>query len=156
MPVMAHNLLEAVRIMGNVCDVFVEKCIDGLEANRERCEELIEQSLAMCTSLAPHIGYDQAAAIAKEAYSSGKTVRQVALEKKVLDEATLNQVLDPRSMTDTPETTPPNVRQSSPYPPPSLSGMSGMLTRSIAVARPVSSLVSMITPQRRASPVATV
>ena len=71
-----------------------------LEANADRCQELIEQSLAMCTSLAPQIGYDQAAAIAKEAYASGKTVRQVALEKKVLPEAELDAVLDPRSMTE--------------------------------------------------------
>ncbi len=100
MPVMAHNVLESVRIMGNVCDVFVEKCIAGLQANRERCAELIEQSLAMCTSLAPLIGYDQAAAIAKEAHETGKTVRQIALEKKVLDEAQLNAALDARTMTE--------------------------------------------------------
>jgi fumarate hydratase class II len=100
MPVMTHNLLESIRLLTNVCHVFVEKCITGLEANRERCEELIEQSLAMCTSLAPIIGYDAAAAIAKEAAATGKTVRQVALEKKVLDEAKLRAVLDPRAMTE--------------------------------------------------------
>jgi fumarate hydratase class II len=60
---------------------------------------MIEQSLAMCTSLAPLIGYDRAAAIAKEAYRTGKTVRQVALEQRVLDEAKLNEALNPLSMT---------------------------------------------------------
>ena len=80
--------------------VFADRCVADLEANADRCQELIEQSLAMCTSLAPKIGYDQAAAIAKEAYASGKTVRQVALEKKVLPEAELDAVLDPRSMTE--------------------------------------------------------
>jgi fumarate hydratase class II len=100
MPVMTHNLLESIRLLTNVCHVFVERCITGLEANRARCEELIEQSLAMCTSLAPLIGYDAAAAIAKEAAATGKTVRQVALEKKVLDEAKLCAVLDPRAMTE--------------------------------------------------------
>ena len=100
MPVMAHNLLEAIRLMGNVCGVFVDKCIDGLEVNRQRCEELIERSLAMCTGLAPVIGYDRAAAIAKEAYATGRTVREVALEQQVLDEDQLRAVLDPRTMTE--------------------------------------------------------
>ncbi len=100
MPVMTHAVLESIRLMTNVSDVFVEKCIDGLEPNTERCAALIEGSLAMCTSLAPHIGYDAAAAIAKEAFKSGKTVREVALEQKVLDAAKLNEVLDPRSMTE--------------------------------------------------------
>lgn len=99
MPVMAHNLLESIRLLGNACHVFVDKCINGLQANKERCNELIEQSLAMCTSLAPLIGYDAAAAIAKEAHQTGKTVRQIALEKKVLSEAQLKEALDPRSMT---------------------------------------------------------
>ena len=104
MPVMAYNLLEAVRLLGNVCGVFTEKCIAGLEANRQRCTELIERSLAMCTSLAPLIGYDQAAEIAKDAYQSDKTVRQVAEERIAagtlkLDPAQLDEALDPRHMT---------------------------------------------------------
>ena len=78
---------------------FTERCLEGLEADAKRCESLIDQSLAMCTSLAPVIGYDAAAAIAKEAYATGKTVRQVALEKKALDEAKLKELLDPMSMT---------------------------------------------------------
>ena len=100
MPVMARNFLESARLLGNVADVFREKCIEGLTANRERCEELIEQSLAMCTSLAPLIGYDKAAEIAKEAHATGKTVRQVALEKNVLDEAQLTEALNARRMTE--------------------------------------------------------
>ena len=104
MPVMAHNLLEATRLMTNVCHVFVEKCIDGLQANKSRAEELIEQSLMMCTSLAPLIGYDAAAAIAKDAHATGKTVRQLVSEqiksgKLKLTEAQLAEALDPRSMT---------------------------------------------------------
>ncbi len=100
MPVMAHNMLESIRLLGSVCHVFEEKCIRGLEANEARCSELIEQSLAMCTSLAPLIGYDQAAAIAKEAFATGKTVRQVAQEKQVLDAAQLDAALDARRMTE--------------------------------------------------------
>ena len=71
-----------------------------IEANVERCGELVEQSLAMCTSLAPEIGYDKAAAVAKEAFRTGKTVRQVAIEMGVLDEERLQKVLDPASMTE--------------------------------------------------------
>ena len=99
MPVIAHNVLESIRLLTNVVSVFTDKCVVGLEANRGRCEALIEQSLAMCTSLAPLIGYDAAAAIAKEAAQTGKSVRQVAAEKKVLPEAQLREALDPRAMT---------------------------------------------------------
>jgi fumarate hydratase class II len=99
MPVMAYNLLESIRLLANVCGVFVDKCISGIQANRQRCEELIERSLAMCTALAPVIGYDAAAAIAKEAHATGKTVRQVASEKAILDQARLDELLDPRAMT---------------------------------------------------------
>jgi fumarate hydratase class II len=105
MPVMAHNLLESTRLLTNVCDVFTDKCITGLKANKQRCEELIEQSLAMCTSLAPLIGYDAAAAIAKEAHQTGRTVRQVATEqiasgKIKLTEKGLSEALDARGMTE--------------------------------------------------------
>jgi fumarate hydratase class II len=99
MPLIAHNVLESVRLLSSAVDVFTRRCIQGTEADGERCERMIEQSLAMCTSLAPKIGYDQAAAIAKEAYANGQTVRQVALAKGVLPEAELKQVLDPTAMT---------------------------------------------------------
>src|SRR5690606_19400405 len=66
MPVMAYNLLQSVSLLATASRVFADRCVAGLEADRERCESLVEQSLAMCTSLAPLIGYDEAAAIAKE------------------------------------------------------------------------------------------
>ncbi len=100
MPVMAHHFLESVRILSNAVRVFNDRCVAGIEANAQRAEELVEQSLAMCTSLAPVIGYDQAAAIAKEAFKSGKTVRQVALAQKVVAEDKLKILLDPRAMTE--------------------------------------------------------
>ena len=100
MPLMAHNLLEAVRLLAGGARVFTDRCVAGIEANEARCAELIEGSLAMCTSLAPKIGYDKAAAIAKEAFKSGKTVRQVALDQKVLSKADLDHTLDPWSMTE--------------------------------------------------------
>ena len=99
MPMMADNLLESIRLLSRVSRVFVDKCVDGIEASEERCGELIEQSLAMCTSLAPIIGYDAAAAIAKEAYATGSTVREVARKKGVISDEELERVLDPESMT---------------------------------------------------------
>ncbi|MEP6936468.1 MAG: class II fumarate hydratase [Chthoniobacterales bacterium] len=99
MPVMAHNLLESVRLLANVCEVFAEKCIRGVEANEERCRELVELSMAMVTSLAPKIGYDRAAEIAKESATSGRTVREISRERKILPEAELAHALDPVAMT---------------------------------------------------------
>jgi fumarate hydratase class II len=99
-PVIARNLLESVRLLANVSNLFVDKCLDGLEANRERAESLIEGSLAMVTVLAPVIGYDAAAAIAKESFATGKTVRELCLEKQVLPADELERLLDPHSQTE--------------------------------------------------------
>ncbi|MCZ6834115.1 MAG: class II fumarate hydratase [Acidobacteria bacterium] len=100
MPVLAMNLIESVELLAAVSRNFAEKCVLGIEADAERCQSMVERSLAMVTSLAPRIGYDKAAALAKEAYASGRTVREVAMEKKVLPEDELKQALDPRSMTE--------------------------------------------------------
>ena len=99
MPMMTSNLLTAIKLLANVSRVFAEKCIRGLVANADRCEQLIEQSLAMITVLAPRIGYDAAAEIAKEAQKTGKTVRQLCQEKKLLPAAELDALLDARSQT---------------------------------------------------------
>ena len=80
-------------------DNFADRCISGIDANRERCNEMVEKSLAMCTALAPEIGYDAAAAIAKESYKTGKTVREIAARKKILSPKRLNEILDPMRMT---------------------------------------------------------
>jgi fumarate hydratase, class II len=100
MPVMAHNLLQSIDLLTAAVEQFDERCLQGLAADRERCEGLIEQSLAMCTALAPAIGYDRAADIAKKAHASGKTVRDVARAEKVLSDEELDRLLDPRPMTD--------------------------------------------------------
>jgi len=100
MPVMAHNLLQSVDLLTNAVDQFNDRCLQGLEADRERCEGLIEESLAMCTALAPVIGYDRAAAIAKQAHETGRTVREVALAEKVLPDYELEHLLNPRPMTE--------------------------------------------------------
>jgi fumarate hydratase class II len=100
LPVMAHNLLQSVALLARVCDNFAGRCVEGIVADQERCRAGIEQSLAMCTALAPEIGYEAAAQIAKEAYKTGQTVRAVASKKKVLPESRLNHLLDPRRMTE--------------------------------------------------------
>ena len=100
MPVMAHNLLQSIEILANGVATFTERCVRGIEANRERCEALIEGSLAMVTSLVPRLGYDTAAEIAKEAYATGRTVRQLVLEKGLLSEEEAARLLDPRRMTE--------------------------------------------------------
>ena len=99
LPMIAHNLLDSITVLTGAANMFREKLLDKLEADEQTCADYIEGSLAMSTSLAPVIGYDQAAAISKEAYATGKTVRQVALEKEILPEAELTKLLDPESMT---------------------------------------------------------
>ncbi len=99
LPVIAHNLLESIELLASVSDNFVTKCIDGIQANKERCEEYAEKSLATCTSLAPKIGYDKAADVAKRAFKENKTVRQVARELGVLSDEELARVLDLHAMT---------------------------------------------------------
>ena len=100
MPIMTLRLLEAITFSANVARAFTEKCVVGIEANKERCEEMIEKSLAMVTALAPVIGYDAAAKIAKESFTSGKTVREVARAHKVLPDDKLQKILDPWRMTE--------------------------------------------------------
>jgi fumarate hydratase class II len=99
LPVTAYNLLQSIELLTSASRVFTARCIAGLEADRAKCEGNIEQSLAMCTALAPEIGYDQAAKIAKLAYESGRTVRQVAVEISGLPPAHLNELLNPASQT---------------------------------------------------------
>jgi fumarate hydratase class II len=99
MPVMVHNLLESIRLLTNMIRAFQEKCVAGITANKERCNELIEYSMAMVTSLVPIIGYDRAADIAKESAKTGKTVRELCRAQQVLPEAELNRVLDLIEMT---------------------------------------------------------
>jgi fumarate hydratase class II len=99
LPVMAYNLLQSIELLAAASNNFSVKCIDGIKANEERCKSLIEESLAMCTALAPVIGYEAAAKLAKDAYKSGKTVREVAREQNVLPDKRLAQLLDPWRMT---------------------------------------------------------
>lgn len=99
MPMMAANVLGSIQLLTGSCTILDEKLINELEPDRKRCEELIEGSLAMCTSLVPVIGYDASAKLAYAAYEQGKTVRELALEQGELDAERLNELLDPGSMT---------------------------------------------------------
>jgi len=99
MPLLAHDILESIRLLANAVTVFASRCVDGIVANKARCEELIEYSMSMVTSLAPIIGYDRAAQIAKESAKTGRTVRELCVEQKVLPAEQLAAVLDPVEMT---------------------------------------------------------
>jgi fumarate hydratase class II len=99
MPVMAHNVLESIRLLAASAGNFTDRCVSGITANIERCNEMVEESLAMCTALVPEIGYDAAAEIAREAYESGKTVREIVSAKGVIPPARLDRILDPTRMT---------------------------------------------------------
>jgi fumarate hydratase class II len=99
MPVMAASFLSAVAVLSNAVTLFASRCVDGLVANEARATAFVEQSLAMATALNARIGYDAAAAIAREAAATGKTVRQLCLEKNVLPADELERLLDARAMT---------------------------------------------------------
>jgi fumarate hydratase class II len=99
MPVVAYNLLQSIALLAAASDNFVEQCIAGLKAT-ERGPQMVERGLAICTALAPHIGYDAAAEIAKEAARSGRTIREVARERTSLSEEELTRILDPLAMTE--------------------------------------------------------
>jgi fumarate hydratase class II len=99
MPVMGHTVLESVRLMAAAAKAFAELCLAGMEANREVCLASVEKSLSMVTGLNPYIGYQQAAALAKEAFATGKTIRELCREKKILPDDQLEQALDAWRMT---------------------------------------------------------
>lgn len=100
MPVMGHTVLESIHLMSNGVKAFVEFCMLGLQANPEACEASVEKSLSMSTSLNPHIGYEKAAKLTKDAFASGKTIRQLCEEQKILPQAVLKEALDPFRMTE--------------------------------------------------------
>lgn len=98
MPLMAASMLESIELLGRALKLFSERCLAGLQVNRQRCEDLLEQSLALVTSLVPVIGYDRAAELAKQAHAEGKTIRELLLAEKILPAEELKRLLDPRQM----------------------------------------------------------
>ena len=99
MPVMGHAALESVRLLTGALRAFADFCLVDMEANPEACQASVEKSLSMATGLNPYLGYQQAAALAKEAFQTGKTIRQLCREKRVLPEEQLEKALDPWRMT---------------------------------------------------------
>ncbi|MFO1093537.1 MAG: class II fumarate hydratase, partial [Planctomycetaceae bacterium] len=100
MPVMGQTTLESVSLLSAGVQAFNDFCAKGLEANAEACEASVEKSLSMVTSLNPHIGYEKAAQLAKEAFKSGKTIRELCTDQKILPKDELDKALDPFSMTE--------------------------------------------------------
>jgi fumarate hydratase class II len=94
LPAMAYNLLQSIELLSSATNVFAAKCISGITVNRQTCGAYVEKSLALVTALVPKIGYDRAAAIAKKAYETGKTIREVASEENILPEDELNLLLN--------------------------------------------------------------
>jgi len=100
MPVMGQTTLESIMLLANGTNAFVDLCAAGLQANVQACEAGVEKSLSMCTSLNPLIGYEKAAQLAKEAFKTGKTIRELCIEQKILPLDVLEKALDPMSMTE--------------------------------------------------------
>jgi fumarate hydratase class II len=93
LPVVAYNLLQSIDLLASASDVFAIKCIDGISANADTCAGYIEKSLALATGLVPKIGYDRASAVSQKAHKSGKTIREVLLEEKILSEKEFDEWL---------------------------------------------------------------
>ncbi|WP_417390536.1 class II fumarate hydratase [Gimesia sp.] len=100
MPVMGFTALESIHLLANSCNEFEKLCLENMEANEEACNAAVENSLSMVTSLNPYIGYEKASALAKEAFKSGKTIRELCTEQEILPAETLKEALDPMSMTE--------------------------------------------------------
>ena len=99
LPLLAHCLHEAIHCLARGTRIFAERCVAGVEADGARCRELVDRSLMLVTALTPCIGYDQAAAVAKEALATGRTLREIVLAQELMDAATLDAALDPLAMT---------------------------------------------------------
>jgi aspartate ammonia-lyase len=100
MPVMAHNIIFALMIVGNASRVLADLCVDGIDANETQCAYWLERSPALVTALAPKIGYAEAAKLSKEAIATGLTVKELVIKKGILHGAELDEVLDLRAMTE--------------------------------------------------------
>ncbi len=99
-PVMAHNLLESVRILSSVMHEFTNRCVSGITVNQERCRRNAESTAALATALAPVIGYDKAAEVAKRSLKEDRTLREIVLAEGLVEESELDRILDFRAMTE--------------------------------------------------------
>lgn len=99
-PVITHNLLQSIEILTNAIRVFRERCIVGITANRERCQQMVERSIGIITALIPHIGYEKASQLAKEMSDTDETVPELIAKKNLLSPDEINSVLSPKAMTE--------------------------------------------------------
>lgn len=99
-PVLVYNLLQSLTVLHNGIRVFTHYAIEGITANVERCREMVERSVGIITAINPHVGYETASQIAKQALSTGKSVREICLEHGYLTEEELDTILDPKEMTE--------------------------------------------------------
>lgn len=97
-PMIVYNLLNSMKMLESACTMLDERCIRDIRANTEQCAAHVNNSIGIITALVPHIGYANSTRIAAEALNTGKTVRELVLEEALMDEATLDQLLSPRSM----------------------------------------------------------
>jgi len=100
MPVVAYNLLHSIEILTNAIDVLASKCIEGITADADRCRSYAEASMSVVTVLNPHLGYAKAGEIAKEYLASGKSIREIILEKGIMDEEQLEEIFNLKKMTE--------------------------------------------------------
>ena len=98
-PLITHNLLQSISLLATASQTFAERCVDGIEADRDVCAATVERNLSLATALVPHIGYDAAAKVAKDAHASGRSVREVATDTGVMEPAALDTALDAGAMT---------------------------------------------------------
>ena len=98
-PMMAYNVLQSMQLLGDAASAFTDNLIDGLDANRDRIERLMRESLMLVTALAPEIGYDTATKVAKTAHKNGTTLKEEAIALGFVDEETFDRVVRPEQMT---------------------------------------------------------
>ena len=94
LPLIAYNLLQSVQLLSSCSMSFSEKCIRGVSVDHDKCVSNLEKSLSLATAFVPEVGYDQSAALAKEAYQTGKTIREVAKDNKILSHEKIDEILD--------------------------------------------------------------
>jgi aspartate ammonia-lyase len=99
LPLIAHNLLESLELMERTVNIFIDRCVSGITANREQCKKLLEQSFSTLTALTPHIGYEAATEVARMALLENLSVRQAVLKLGLMDEEKLDKVLRPYELT---------------------------------------------------------
>lgn len=98
-PVIIHNVLQSIRLLGDSARSFTDNCVTGITANKERIKQLVGDSLMLVTALNPHVGYDNAAKIAKKAHAEGKSLKQAAVELGILKAEDFDRLIKPEEMT---------------------------------------------------------